>query len=106
MFHASRLHVVAWAVSAVVAVVLLSGCSTSREVDSFYFQMTGLRTMVAGIMKEGPMSGVSIALRVYPRCDDKTDTDVVRSAIYTMGDIDLIPFAEVTDVACQTVKGN
>lgn len=158
-----RRHVVTWASAAVVAIALLSGCATSREVDTFYFQMNGLdtprqggatvdlivglryadgtpveqipdyrpiaemaesylepsnalpaqisweallRAMVPSIMKAGPMSGVSIALRVYPTCDDKPDTDLVRSAIYTMGDIDPVPYAESPDATCQTVEGN
>jgi hypothetical protein len=145
------------------ALLMVAGCGTPREVDTFYFQMTGLttdrqggatvdiivalryadgtaieqipdyrpiadkaegflepsdalpasisweallRTMVPSIMESGPMSGVSIGLRVYPTCDGKPDTDLVRMAVYTEGDIDPLPYSESSDVKCQTVNGS
>jgi hypothetical protein len=63
-----------------------------------------LRTMVPAVMKAGPMSGVSVALRIHPKCDGKPDTDLVRMAVYTEGDIDPVPYTESTSVDCQTVK--
>lgn len=156
----SRRRTSTWGALACVVLVCLAGCTAQREVDTFYFQMTGLetarqggatvdvivalryadgtppeqipdyrpiadlaadylepsdalparisweallRTMVPAVMKAGPMSGVSIALRVYPKCDEKPDTDLVRMAVYTEGDIDPVPYAESADVTCQTV---
>lgn len=159
----SRLHARprAWAVAATVALLMVSGCSSPRDVDTFYFQLDGLQTprqggaqvdlivglryahgttpqqipdyrpiaelaegylqptdalpaniswevllrdMVPAIMKAGPISGVSVVLRVHPRCDDKATTDLLRSAIYTMGDIDPIHFDIASEVPCQTVQ--
>lgn len=61
-----------------------------------------LRGMVPRIMEAGPFSGVTVQLRVYPDCDGE-ETDLVRSAIYTMGDIAPMEFKEVPGSRCQTV---
>lgn len=160
MLSKSRPRPTAWVALGLVALMMVAGCSTSRDVDTFYFQMDGLqtprqggaqvdlivglryadgttpqqipdyrpiaelaegflqptealpaniswesllRTMVPAIMQAGPISGVSVVLRVHPRCDDKATTDLLRSAIYTMGDMDPIPFDIASEVPCQTV---
>ncbi|MFM8515439.1 MAG: hypothetical protein ACKOBJ_04185 [Actinomycetota bacterium] len=63
------------------------------------------RTMASEVMEAGPMSGVSIALRIHPKCDGKSTTDLVRMAVITEGNIDPVPYAESADVACQRVQG-
>ncbi|MFM8791120.1 MAG: hypothetical protein ACKOFX_01290, partial [Solirubrobacterales bacterium] len=63
------------------------------------------RAMAPEVMEAGPMSGVSIALRIHPKCDGKSTTDLVRMAVVTEGNIDPVPYAESADVACQRVQG-
>ena len=62
-----------------------------------------LRTMAPRIKEAGPFSGVTVQLRVYRKCGGES-TDLVRSAVYTVGDIAPMEYDVATVSPCQTVK--
>lgn len=62
-----------------------------------------LRSMTPRIMEAGPFTGVTVQLRVHPECGGDA-TDLVRSAIYTVGDITPMEFEAVPGSACQSIR--